>query len=557
MSAALSPEPEEPDEAAGSGLPGDRDGSGDGWDGDGRETDQGAQQGLYVSAPAEDLTLEGFAQDGRTDTMAPGPLLAMILDTVAGPDGTGLPTLTDDQLVGFLSGARRMAARLEWARLAALNEFASRPRRQDFAADEVAATFRLDWLSVSGEIIYAQTVARRLPVTFAALGAGRIDAVHVQIIADRTSILSDEDAAIADEALAAMAASKTYSELRRAASRLVNRLDPEAARRAKEKARRDVSVRAFREQSGNGGITGREMASAEVLAAMQHLEEYARALRTAGMLGTWEELKARALLDLLQGRDSRSAPGGGPSASGDGAESGGSGPDGPGDSDPDTAGPRHGGPSVGALITITVPHTAFGSDNGTGAEVDGFGILDHADTRDLIAAAAQDPATRWCLTTLHPDGTAATHNCAAGARPWGTAPGPPGPWPPGSLTLRGLQDFLNIKQLTPVIRGPCQHAQAEERYRPSRRLQHRVKARNATCTAPGCGRRAARCDLDHTEPHDQGGRTCECNLAPLCRHHHRCKQAEGWRLVQPEPGVLVWHTPSGRTYTTTPTQYAA
>ena len=49
---------------------------------------------------------------------------------------------------------------------------------------------------------------------------------------------------------------------------------------------------------------------------------------------------------------------------------------------------------------------------------------------------------------------------------------------------------------------------------------------------------------------------CYDNLAPLCRHHHRCKQAEGWWLEQPEPGVLVWHTPAGRTYTTTPTQYA-
>ena len=35
----------------------------------------------------------------------------------------------------------------------------------------------------------------------------------------------------------------------------------------------------------------------------------------------------------------------------------------------------------------------------------------------------------------------------------------------------------------------------------------------------------------------------------------RCKQAEGWQLTQPEPGVLVWHTPSGRTYTTVPTEY--
>ncbi len=512
MSAALSPEPDEPD---GSGLPGD--------------AEDGSPQGLYVTLPAEELNLEGFAEQGRTDTMAPGPLLGMVLDAVAGPGGEGLAGLSDDQLVGFLSGTRRMASRLEWARMAALAEFASRPRRDDFAADEVAAAFQLNWLSAAGEIEYAKAVSRRLPVTFASLAAGKLDAVHVRIIEDLTSVLSDEDAALADEILAGMAPSKTYAELRRAGNRLVLRLDPEAARKRKDKARREAHVRAFREQSGNAGISGREMPPAEVLASMQHVEDRARALRAAGAPGTWEELKVRATLDLLQERDSR----------------------------PDGGGQGSDGPSVGAQVTITVPAADLGGNAGPGGEVDGFGSLDHDDTRDLIAAAARNPATRWCLTVLHPDGTAADHACAAGPRPWGSGPGPPGPWPPGSLTVRGLQKFLNITELTPVIRGPCQHVRAEDRYRPSRALRHRVRARNASCTAPGCGRRAAGCDLDHTDPHHLGGRTCECNLAPLCRHHHRCKQAEGWWLEQPEPGVLVWHTPAGRTYTTTPTQYAA
>jgi hypothetical protein len=109
--------------------------------------------------------------------------------------------------------------------------------------------------------------------------------------------------------------------------------------------------------------------------------------------------------------------------------------------------------------------------------------------------------------------------------------------------------------MTPVARGSCDHAHAEIGYHPSRKLKHLVRARSATCTAPGCRRAAVRCDLDHTVPWDQGGLTCECDLAPLCRHHHRCKQSEGWQLEQPEPGVLVWHTPSGRTYTTGPTSY--
>ena len=46
-----------------------------------------------------------------------------------------------------------------------------------------------------------------------------------------------------------------------------------------------------------------------------------------------------------------------------------------------------------------------------------------------------------------------------------------------------------------------------------------------------------------------------CDNTPLCRHHHRCKQAEGWQLAQPAPGVLIWRTPAGRTYATKPTQY--
>ncbi len=39
---------------------------------------------------------------------------------------------------------------------------------------------------------------------------------------------------------------------------------------------------------------------------------------------------------------------------------------------------------------------------------------------------------------------------------------------------------------------------------------------------------------------------------PLCRHHHRLKQAHGWHLTQPEPGIYAWTTPAGWTYITGP-----
>jgi hypothetical protein len=374
-------------------------------------------------------------------------------------------------------------------------------------------------------------------------------------------------------------------------------LDPDSAARRKEAARQDAHVRPFREGSGNAGMSARELPPDEVLASWQHVDQRARDLRAAGIPGTLRELRVRAYLDLLQERDTRttlaspeedirpaesdipgegdsgpddsgpddsgpddsgpddSGPddsGPGPDASdGPGGPDGPRGPGGPGGIGGSGRGPRNGpggtggngrpaggtGPSLAAQVTLTIPWaTSLGG--GAPGEAAGFGLLDPETARDLLAAAARHPDTRWCYTALHPDGTAAAHACAPGRHPAG---------PPDPRTLT----------FNTVIRGPCDHAQAHGGYRPSRTLRHLIAARNATCTAPGCGQPAARCDLDHTTPWHHGGLTCPCNIAPLCRHHHRCKQAQGWWLEQSEPGVLRWRTPAGRTHTTTPTVYPA
>jgi Domain of unknown function (DUF222) len=621
-------------------------------------------QGLYVCLPAEQVTLAGFAEGGAADTMTPGALLAAVVEAVTGDDGAGLAGLSDDQLFGIISAARRMESRAAWTLMAAVREFAARrPARQDraaagldeFAADELAAELLLTRQSAAGQIAYACAVADRLPCTFAALAAGQIHPVHVRIIDDETSVLLPADAAHADAILAEKAGSLTFGQLRSHAHRLILQLDPDAAARRKETAKQDTHVRRFREDSGNAGMVARELPSDEVLASWQHVEQRALDLRAAGLPGTLQELRVRAYLDLLQERDSRAAPAapdpdgqpaaaggpgdpsgstggpggtssagphgengpggsghsGGPGRPGGTSSAGPHGENGPGGSGhsggpgrpggtssvgphgedgsghgdgPGGRGPGSGpqpdapsgpggtvgaaaesGPAVAALVNLTVPWSTATGQSEIPGEAGGFGLLDAQSVRDLIAAAARHPRTRWCLTVLAPDGTAAAHGCLPGTRA-GPAPGArPGPGPrpaPGPLPwtigpqAAQVLGALGLR-LHPVIRGPCDHAQAEPRYRPGRLLQHLITTRNTRCTAPGCGQPAARCDLDHTRPWQHGGATCPCNLAPLCRHHHRCKQAEGWQLEQPEPGVLVWRTPARRTYTVTPTQYPA
>ncbi|MCW2851967.1 MAG: putative endonuclease, partial [Nocardioides sp.] len=80
-----------------------------------------------------------------------------------------------------------------------------------------------------------------------------------------------------------------------------------------------------------------------------------------------------------------------------------------------------------------------------------------------------------------------------------------------------------------------------------------VRLRDRTCVFPHCTRPARACDLDHVIAHAAGGATCECNLAPLCRHHHRLKTHAGWTYRSVGPGVYVWRDPHGQTFLTTRT----
>jgi hypothetical protein len=368
MPQALFPDPG-PDDAEPEGFPPDGDAP-------------GPEQGLYITLPPEQLTLTGFNQGGASDTMAPGALLATVVDAVAGPDGAGLAGCSDDQLLGIISAARRLESRAAWTLMAATAEFARRAGTSphgEFAADELAFELHMSQPSAAGQMDFATTVAKRLPKTFAALAAGLIHPVHLRIVEEETRILTDADAAKADAILAEGAPGQTFGELRCAARKLVLKLDPDAVKKRKEAAKREANVRRFREESGNAGMIARELPSDEVLASWQHVEQRALDLRAAGVPGTLQELRVQAYLDLLQERDSRAVlvPAG-PGTPG--------GPSGPGPA------PRP-GPSLAALVTITIPLTTYQGRSEAPGEAGGFGPLDGDDARDLTAAAARPPPT--------------------------------------------------------------------------------------------------------------------------------------------------------------------
>jgi hypothetical protein len=190
------------------------------------------------------------------------------------------------------------------------------------------------------------------------------------------------------------------------------------------------------------------------------------------------------------------------------------------DRDYDGPGPPPGPPApFPALINLTVPAGNLFGWSAAPGEAGGWGLTDPDDTRRLIEAASRHPRTRWCSTLLGPDGTAAAHGCARGQHPWIPPPASAernrdGPDARQSAALAELLRDLNVT-FTPIAKGSCDHRNAEDRYVPSRKLRHLIRARTATCPAPGCGAHAHHNDLDHTVAYPDGP-TDECNIAPPC-----------------------------------------
>ena len=543
--------------------------------------------------PGSDSAWAAFGQDAAADVLRPGPVLASLTAQAVGSAGS----LTDDELIGALQAAQRMANQAAYQQTVVIGEFARRRQAQfeaakaagvpvgcragEFPGEELAMELVTTRGDAGARIDAAVELTARLPRTLAAMAAGAIDLARASTIAFHTRAMTDADAAHADEALAAAAPGKRLDQLARKAAALELKLAPEAVAARKAIARQDRRVEARREQSGNASLSGRELDTADVIASKAYIDAVALKLRDAGIDGTLGQLRALALTDLTQGRNPldriqpqaaaavrvrarrtttrparpgrrRTSPPPMPCAEAAGECPGHS----RGSGERHRPGPSRRAAPLPGLINLLVPaDTLLGWSTAPG-DAAGWGLLDTEETQTLVKAASRHPRTRWCVTVTGADGNAVAHGCAAGQHPWqGNAP-PPTASPPDAEQAARLRDLLRRLKVTlePVARDTCDHKSDETRYVPSRKLRHLVRARSQLCTAPACNAQAVYCDLDHTVPYPDGP-TCQCNLTPKCRRHHRVKQAPGWTVTQPTPGTAVWTTPSGRTHTTTATAY--
>jgi Domain of unknown function (DUF222) len=250
----------------------------------------------------------------------PGLALAQVLDQVSGPDRR-CAGLDDDEAFEVLGRWDALESWCASAKLGVARELIRRravpgfgPEQpgglpqawQPYLTEEVALELGISKRAADALITLAWTLEARLVLTAAALDAGVISVGKARIIAEETSVLADADAGAAEALIAGQLAGKTHGQIAQLIARAVVKVDPEGARKRRERAQQeDARVAFWREQAGTAAVAGFGLPPDQALAANQHIQDKALAYRAWGIPGTVDQLRVLAFLDALNGTDAR------------------------------------------------------------------------------------------------------------------------------------------------------------------------------------------------------------------------------------------------------------
>jgi len=591
----------------------------------------GGEPGQEPGLPA------GFGRGGPWSTVAPSAALATALECAAGPAGLYEDADTD-ALVGI---ARQWAALESWAaagKLATLRAMTCedadgtpRLRRHPDLPDgwndsltyEISGALAMGPVSAGNLASLAWTLGTRLAGIGRLLADGTLTLPKARLIVQSFEPLADDEAARAEALILDELAGKTYPQVDRLAWRAALAVAPDVAERRRAAGERRARVTVFREDYGTVALSGRDLPAADALTGHANVLARAREYQASGLFDgqSASTLDALAYVDLLNGvsvqeriaytRSATAERADGPSDDGHGNDD----DTGPGNGDGDRPGPGDGGqdepdgpgepddPRTPAppLAEVTVPLTTLQHRAERAGDNRLLGPLDPVLARDLAAAAARSPKSRWEVTIVDENGYATGHGIAR-PRHSGQEPppptGPPGRALPARVNITITEAFLHqlaaqvtqvaqprsgappgAWQLTPSKPGTwtltlpggrrlavrldvvptydCDHRYAVSSYLPGDRLRRLIQIRDHECTWPPCSRAARESDFEHAIPYDKGGVTDACNAGARSRRCHQVKQMPGWTVTQPRPGWHAWRTPTGRTYVQEPWRYIA
>jgi Domain of unknown function (DUF222) len=245
--------------------------------------------------------------------MGPGAAQAGWLEVAAAT----VERLDENALAGVAIAARQLASRAQAAELAAVAQITARAAAADRrigveaggrparvcrdAVGQVELALMLTHYQAEAWADLAVTLAWRLPATGAALARGAIDLDRAKLIAEVTSVLTQEQARAVEEKILPSAGGLTRPYLRERLARAVIAADPEGAERRREQAERQAKVSLYGDEDGTATLAGSKLPAVHAAAAMARITAIARAMKAAGQAGGLDLHRAQVMIGLLLG----------------------------------------------------------------------------------------------------------------------------------------------------------------------------------------------------------------------------------------------------------------
>ena len=250
--------------------------------------------------------------------LAPGPDLAAWL--AAAP----VAELTGEDLAAAAGSWRRLGSWAQARELAAVAQIAARAAARDeqagvdadgrpvqvpaSAVAEVALELTMSPYSAAAWADLAVELTGRLAATGAALAAGVIDVPRARLIAEATTLLSQDHARAVEARVLPAAAGQTTGMLRAALRRAVLAIDPAGAEARRKDAERRARVVLYPDQDQTATLAGQRMPVIHAAAAMARLKAMARAQQADGADGPLDLLCAQIYIALLLGTPTQIPP---------------------------------------------------------------------------------------------------------------------------------------------------------------------------------------------------------------------------------------------------------
>ena len=381
------------------------------------------------------------------------------------------------------------------------------PLVREFSVAEFAAAIGLGTEAGKRYLGQAVEIRYRLPRHWKRVTAGDLPAWKARRIAERTMHLTQQAALFVDRHLAGVAHKVTPAQIERLVDEAIARHMPEEA---EERRRAAWDQRHFTLDHDTAAIAGTSMVTGEIdladaLDLDQAVAEEARRIGALGNTRTLDQRRAIAIGNIAR-RD----------------------------------------------LTLDYPTTDYPTTDYPTTDYPATDAITTAEDPDF--PQADPPQTRMAQPrkiVLH------VHLSEAAVRGTGSHDGGGGELgrvenTRSPVTPETIRDWVGRPDLKVVVQPVVDLAEhvSVEAYEVPDRVAEPAVLRDVSCVFPWCTRPARPlrpdkppCDREHVVPHNKGGPTCSCQIAPLCRRHHRLKTHGGWRYHILEPGSYIWTSP--------------